>query len=64
MGNVIPRHMDLTAINLSQTCDTAQQGRLAATAGAEQGQQFAFLDSEIDVVKHPGLVRAFAERFR
>jgi hypothetical protein len=33
-----------------KTCDTPQSGRLAASAGTEQGDEFSFLDIETDAL--------------
>ena len=52
LGDVIPVHHDAAFVRMEETRYHTQESRLAAAGGAEQGYELAFLDVEINVVKH------------
>src|SRR5262249_15638768 len=43
---------DFAAVGFGQTVDSIQEGRLAAAAGADDGNELAFEDGEVDAVQH------------
>ena len=51
VGDVLAVEKDLTLVGFFQPGDDAQQGGLARTGGAEQADQLAFLNIQIDVVQ-------------
>ena len=53
--------IDRPAVGFFQSADHAQRRRLAATAGAEQGEEFAFFDLEIDAIDRNHSVEGLVE---
>jgi hypothetical protein len=49
-GHIPALEADLAEVGMNETRDHAQGGGLAATGGAEQGDEFAFLYLEADIV--------------
>ena len=62
VGQIFASHNDAALIGCFEARDHPQGGRLAATRGPEQGEEFARHDTQIDPVNHPGLaVEAFLD---
>ena len=53
--------IDRPAVGFFQSADHAQRRRFAATAGAEQGEEFAFFDLEIDAIDRNHSVEGLVE---
>jgi hypothetical protein len=60
-GGVLLAEQDATGGRRFKTCDQPQEGRLAGTRGAEQRQQLARLDVEIDMLDRDGAVEGLGE---
>jgi hypothetical protein len=50
LGDVAPIEMQAAAVNVGQAGDHAQQRRFAAARGADEDDEFALLDREIDAL--------------
>jgi hypothetical protein len=60
-GERAPVDADVARIRLDQTGDAAQQRRLPAAGGAEQGHKFARRDRKIDAAQRGGAAIALGD---
>ena len=63
MGDVLAVQADLAARRVIESRDEAKQGRLAASRGAEKGEELVLPDGDGDVVERGYLVTVAAEGF-
>ena len=50
-GDVLAADLDAAVVHVDQPGDAVQQGRLAAARGAEQHEELAVLDVEVQVLR-------------
>ena len=54
----MPRKLDRAGRGLDQAGDDAQQGGFARAGAAEQADDLAFADGQVDIVEHQDLIAA------
>ena len=59
-----PIYPDLTALHGFQTIDATQQGAFARTRAADDGNDLALLNIQVNVLQHSIAAIAFDDRFQ